>query len=46
MFVGTGKGVTGNKAFPIKGRFKGRRVAMLRRLFGGGALLVATEGLF
>ena len=26
VFVGTGKGVTGNKAFPIKGRFKGVRV--------------------
>ncbi len=25
-FVGTGKGVTGNKAFPIKGRFKGVRI--------------------
>ncbi len=25
VFVGTGKGVTGNKAFPIKGRFKGVR---------------------
>ena len=26
VFVGTGKGVPGNKAFPIKGRFKGVRV--------------------
>ena len=26
VFVGTGKGVRGNKAFPIKGRFKGVRV--------------------
>jgi hypothetical protein len=26
VFVGTGKGVTGNKAYPIKGRFKGVRV--------------------
>ena len=26
VFVGTGKGVSGNKAFPIKGRFKGVRV--------------------
>ena len=26
VFLGTGKGVTGNKAFPIKGRFKGVRV--------------------
>jgi hypothetical protein len=26
VFVGTGKGVTGNKVFPIKGRFKGVRV--------------------
>jgi hypothetical protein len=26
VFVGTGKGVTENKAFPIKGRFKGVRV--------------------
>ncbi len=26
VFVGTGKGVTGNKAFPFKGRFKGVRV--------------------
>ena len=26
VFVGTGKGVKGSKAFPIKGRFKGVRV--------------------
>ena len=26
VFVGTGKGVTGNKAFPTKARFKGVRV--------------------
>jgi hypothetical protein len=26
VFVGTGKGVSGNKSYPIKGRFKGVRV--------------------
>ncbi len=26
VFVGTGKGVRGNKSYPIKGRFKGVRV--------------------
>ena len=47
-FVGPGKRVTGNTAFPIKGRFKGRRVAILRRHFFGGRcwslLRVCLEG--
>jgi hypothetical protein len=33
VFVGTGKGLIGNKAFPIKGRFKGVRVEKAEERF-------------
>jgi hypothetical protein len=43
VFVGTGKGVTGNKAFPIKGRFKGVRVEKGEELFCVVRLWVARK---
>ena len=40
VFVGTGNGVRGNKAFPFKGRFKGVRVEKGEERFCAVPLLV------
>ncbi len=44
VFVATGKGVTGNKAFPIKARFKGARVEKGRNVFCAVLLWVPRKG--
>ncbi len=44
VFVGTGKGVRGNKSYPIKGRFKGLRVEKGEERFCVVRLLEARKG--
>ncbi len=44
VFVGTGEGVRGNKAFPIKGRFKGVRAEKGEERFCAVLLWVPRKG--
>ena len=44
VFVGTGKGVRGNKSYPIKGRFKGVRVEKGEERFMCRPIVGSTKG--